>query len=152
MIYKAISLFLLSAVKFALAPASGFALGFSTNQVILITSIGGVTGVLFFYSLSGFFIKRALKSKKQKLEKAKLEGKIIENKSFTFKNKLIVKIKRKFGIWGIALITPAIISIPVGSILSARFYRRDKKTLSVLSLSVILWSVCLSLFFNIFTQ
>ncbi|MGY6560823.1 MAG: hypothetical protein ACXITV_01820 [Luteibaculaceae bacterium] len=150
MITKAISLFFLSAVKFALAPASGLALGFGLWQTILITTTGGVCGILFFYLLSDYFVRSSLERRAVKIQKALEAGKPNPVKFFSRKNRLIVKVKQKFGVLGIAAVTPAIISIPVGSILAARFFRHNKLTLVYLALSVFLWSLCLSLLLTIF--
>jgi membrane protein YqaA with SNARE-associated domain len=148
MVAKAISLFLLSATKFAFSPATGYAFGFSFWQVIVITSVGGVSGSLFFFYLSQYFTQLSINRKQKKIAKAKAQGKEVYTKVFTTKNKLIIKVKQKFGLFGLAAITPAIISIPVGAILAGRFYRKQKDATLMLTTSVLFWSVCLSLLFK----
>ena len=43
-------------------------------------------------------------------------------------NKFIVKLKRSIGIVGISFWAPFFLSIPVGSIVTAKFYGDDKRT------------------------
>ena len=63
---------------------------------------------------------------------------------FTWKNKLIVKVKRDYGLIGLAAITPIFLSIPLGTFLAARFFHDQKKVLTYLAASVVVWSVIVS--------
>ena len=81
---------------------------------------------------------------------SKLTGKLAKDKQpkkkrvFTWKNKLIVKVKREYGLIGLAALTPTILSIPVGTFLAARYFSDQKKVISYLAASVIVWSVIVS--------
>ena len=57
---------------------------------------------------------------------------------------MIVRVKRNQGLNGLAAITPVLISIPLGTILAARYFRHDKRALPVLFSSVLIWDVILS--------
>lgn len=48
--------------------------------------------------------------------------------------------------FGLALLTPSVISIPIGAVVSARFYRQDKLMLPMLLISTVLWCFVLTLF------
>ena len=63
---------------------------------------------------------------------------------FTWKNKMIVLTVRRFGLVGIALLTPTLLSIPVGTIIAARYFRNPRKVVGYLCASVVLWSLILS--------
>jgi hypothetical protein len=63
---------------------------------------------------------------------------------FTRTNKMIVKIKRRFGLAGIAFVTPCIISIPAGTLVAVAFYRKRKPILLYLFVSLLLWSIVLN--------
>ena len=52
----------------------------------------------------------------------------IQKKKFTRMNKFIVKIKGSLGIVGISFWAPFFLSIPIGSIVTAKFYGENKKT------------------------
>ena len=57
-------------------------------------------------------------------------------KKFTKINKLIVKIKRSIGIIGISFYAPLLLSIPVGSIIVAKFYGNEKKTFPLIIVGI----------------
>jgi len=145
----------LSGIKFIFAPALSIGLGFSYIQTIIITSVGGLTGVYFFYYLSDVTINFYYKNIYPYFSIAKklkpiyigvpaktypLRGK----KSFTFKNKTIVRTRKTFGIKGIAILTPIVLSIPLGVFLVNRYYGHDKKKFIYLGISVVLWSFLLT--------
>lgn len=132
---------LLSATKFMTAPITSLNIGFGYLETLLITTIGGVIGVIFFFYLSSILM----------IGISKLTGKFKRSTSkpkkkrvFTWKNKLIVKVKREYGLIGLAALTPTILSIPVGTFLAARYFADQKKVITYLSASVIVWSVIVS--------
>ncbi|MBL4585585.1 MAG: hypothetical protein JKX84_00800 [Flavobacteriales bacterium] len=59
-------------------------------------------------------------------------------------NKLIVKIKRDYGLIGLAAVTPILLSIPLGTFLAARYFDNKRKVLTYLCASVVVWSVIVS--------
>lgn len=62
-------------------------------------------------------------------------------KVFTKSNRRIIRIKKRFGIWGIALVTPLGLSMPVGTFIAERFYKDKKKVILVFSAAVLFWYV-----------
>ena len=52
-------------------------------------------------------------------------------------NKLIVKIKRTLGIYGVCLFAPLFFSIPGGTIISAKFYGKDKRTFLLILFGIV---------------
>ncbi len=136
---------LISAVKFVLAPFEAERYHFNFWKATFITSIGGWIGVFFFYYagvkflvwwqhgvalLKSFFIKKSIQSKKKKV--------------FTRSSRFIIRIKMRFGIIGIAFITPSLISIPIGSIVAANFYKKKKGVLLYFIISVFIWSLVIN--------
>ena len=66
---------------------------------------------------------------------------------FTKKNKFYVKLIRNYGLFGIAIFSPVLISIPVGSFLAARFFENQKTmALAIMCVAVLIWSVSISTF------
>ncbi len=132
------SVFFLSTVKFLLGVSAALAHNFSFWEFVLFTTSGGVTGVLFFYFFGTFLFsflrkKGFLKSKKEK-------------KKFSYKNRKIISIKNKYGPIGIAFLTPIVLSIPVGCIISSRYFSNNKLMLYYLIASVYFWGVALAFF------
>ncbi len=97
---------------------------------LLIPTIAGAwTSMGVFYFGSGFFMKRAAKKRRDAVAAAIAAGKPIPFKrKFTGINKFVVRIKMNIGIHAVTFIAPLILSIPIGSIVCAKFYRDHKYT------------------------
>ena len=59
-------------------------------------------------------------------------------------NKTIIKVKHLFGIWGLAFLTATFISIPIGSIICAKFYHHKKSSIFIIYLFVLINALLLS--------
>jgi hypothetical protein len=66
-------------------------------------------------------------------------------KIFTKFNRRVIRIKHRFGLVGIAILTPIFLSIPIGAFLAERFYKDKRKVIIYLSVSAIAW--CFILYF-----
>jgi uncharacterized membrane protein len=147
--WEIISVFLLSTVKFVFgAVPMALGLGFSFFEAVTVTSLGGIVGCTLFVLMSEKIVARLKKRREQRCR----EGKVHTGKKFTKKNKLIVRVKRRFGLIGIAFLTPLLLSIPIGCFLSVRYFKIKHKILIHMYLSVIFWSVSISslkLLFNV---
>lgn len=133
---------LFSSVKFLFAPTFVYSAGYTYSETIMITMIGGAIGVLlFFYGGRAFFdwFAKTFSSKKS-----------TNKKVVTKKNRLIVKIKNKYGVIGIAAVSPCLISIPIGAILASKYYRHDKRAIPTFMASVVFWSFTLTTITSIF--
>lgn len=133
------SLFFTSTVKFMFAPFvfSAPKLNLSYLEVYLTCSAGAIFSAAVFYFSADFFLKRARNKRHALSEKAKAEGKIlVHKKNFTRTNKLIVKIKKSVGIIGTSFWIPFFLSIPLGSIITAKFYGKQRKTFPLIVLGV----------------
>lgn len=142
---KWIGVFLLCAVKFVVgAPAAFLTLNLTFWEMVLFTSSGGIFGVFSFMFISSFLLNLInlivfrIKGKREP-QKEKPKKKI-----FTRKNRMYVKIIRKYGLPGLAFLTPTIISIPVGTFLAVRFFPNKLKVFVFLSSSVVLWALIIS--------
>jgi hypothetical protein len=136
-----LGLFLLSSVKFLFAPSSTIALGYDLYKTIIITFCGGSFGITIFYFL-GSKIATWWAAKR---------GKNKSKKVFTKNNRKLVKLKSKYGLMGICILTPGIISIPIGSLLAAKYFRNDKRTFPYLIASLFIWCIslsCISFYFK----
>jgi len=136
--YEIISVFLMSGIKFFAAPLLAKTFGFTFLETILVTTLGGVVGVFVFFNLGSRIVNffpsffKPINTKK---------------KIFTKKNKFYVKLVRNYGLFGIAIFSPILISIPIGSFLAARFFENQKtKALALMCAAVLIWSVGISTF------
>jgi len=71
-------------------------------------------------------------------------------KVFTSFNRRVIRIKHRFGLTGIAILTPIFLSIPIGAFLAERFYKDKKKVITYLSISAIFWCIVLYFIFLFF--
>ena len=106
-------------------------------EVYLTCSAGAIFSAAIFYFSAEYFLKRARNKRHANSEKAKAEGKVlIPKKNFTRTNKFIVKIKKSVGIIGTSFWIPFFLSIPLGSIITAKFYGKQKKTFPLIVLGI----------------
>ncbi|MCE3279424.1 MAG: hypothetical protein K0S44_1615 [Bacteroidetes bacterium] len=143
------SVFLLSTVKFVFgAVPMALGLGFSFFEAVFVTTLGGITGSTIFVLLSGKIVDYLKKRRAEKLAK----GEIKPKKAFTKKNKIIVWVKMRFGLLGIAFLTPFLLSIPLGCFLAVRYFDGKQRILIYMFTSVLFWSVSISSFKLLFND
>lgn len=128
---KYLSVIAISMLKFAGGPLTGLAIKLSWIE----TAICSVVGMMFTVSIivfSGDFIQKIFRKDKPK--------------KFTKMTRYGVKIRQKFGLVGIAFLTPILFTPPVGAALSMAF-RYDKKAILVqMLISAAAWAVVQTLF------
>ena len=67
-----------------------------------------------------------------------------KRKVFTPRNRRIIRLWRKFGLIGIATLTPVLFSIPIGTFIITRLEHNHKKILLYLFISITAWSFLLT--------
>ncbi|MDB2651817.1 pantoate--beta-alanine ligase [bacterium] len=78
-----------------------------------LSTLGGLVGVVFFVKFSESVLKLYFRFFPFKPNTKKKKG---------FKRAFAIKVARKYGLFGIALITPIFLSIPLGTFLALHFY------------------------------
>lgn len=132
-------LFVLSTFKFMFAPFVGVPMKLSFIETYLSCVTGAVVTATVFFFLSEYFMQRARNKQKQKREEAIKKGiPLPKTKHFSFMNKMVVKVKRTLGIYGICLWAPLFLSIPGGTIVSAKFFGRDKRAFPLILVGILL--------------
>ncbi len=137
--WEILSVFLLSTIKFVFGGvpmALGF--GFSYFESIVVTCLGGCTGVVLFVYTSDMLI--AFFKKRAELKRT-LNAHLPPKKKFTRTNKIIVKVKRRFGLFGFSILVPFLIPIPIGCFLAVRYFNDKQKIVRYLFVSIFIWSV-----------
>lgn len=113
---------------------------FGFAETVLWTNLGGLAGIYFFAFLSRKLIswwKKMFRRSRWYLRKNQQGIK----KVFTRKNRRIVRIKQNYGLFGIALITPLLLSIPVGVFLVVRYYKSSRTKFLYLISANLFWSI-----------
>ena len=173
--YKIILVILLSSVKFVAGPPFAYynnKYDFTFIETVSYCVIGGTLGVFIFtfFSKPLFAIWHFLKIKTKQLFKKKspfsdptadidtkleIHYEYIEKEEkdrllFTPKNRKLVRIWRKYGLAGIAFLTPVILSIPIGTIIANSLESNRKKVILYMFFSVLFWSVTMTSIFELF--
>ena len=114
---------------------------FKSNYLLALLSscTGAVFGTIIFTYLFAGILKWW-----DKLKEGMFSSKH-PKKIFTKFNRRVIRIKHRFGLTGIAILTPIFLSIPIGAFLAERFYKDKKKVIMYLSISAIAW--CFVLYF-----
>jgi hypothetical protein len=145
--YIAVALF--ASVKFLFSPFFAEGLKLNFMESLLSTMAGGAIGI-FVFGLIGELISASWKTLVVLLsstfsKKSKAEARVIASRKFTFMNRFIVRVKRRVGLFGIAFLSPCLISIPVGAIACMTFYSHQRpRAFLFLYLSLIFWTVVLN--------
>jgi len=133
------SLFFLSMIKFMFAPFGGKVAELSFFETYISCCSGAIVSAAIFYFSAGYFMKKAAERNKKKNDNLLSEGLPIPvNKRFTRTNKLVVKMKQVMGIIGVSFWVPFLFSIPLGSIITAKFYGHNRKTFSFIVIGILL--------------
>ena len=130
--------------KFAATfPVAIFAFKMSFFETLIYTNIGGFIGLIVFSLASKgiihifdfLFLDYIRRNRKPK-------------KIFTKRNRRIIKIKMRFGLPGIILLTHVLLSIPIGVFILTKYYGNKMKSYFYLTLGQIVWSVIFTFFYS----
>jgi hypothetical protein len=108
-IIKILTVMLWSGFKFVVGIATAMALGFTNFETFFLSIGGGMIGVVVYLYLWETIIKLIRKFFPKKPKPVKFSP---------LKRKLVVFIKR-YEVYGIALLTPVLFSMPIGTILAS---------------------------------
>ena len=160
-ILKLLHVYMLATVKYFLTFPYALIIGLDSEQAIIAVTIGGITGFIFFYYFSGFLIRYYKKHHEtvyctikhyiridicHMLEKQR-------QKPFSSKRKrTFVKLRAKYGLWGIIVMTPIVLSIPIGAFLLNKYYSRKKNVFAYMMISILGWAAVFSIILIIFPK
>lgn len=133
--------FLLGTFKFLFAASIVSVSSLTPLEIALSTFAGAFFSFNVFYWSAGFFMRRAREKKFEAIKK----GTYSPKRSFSKINRLMVKTKMsKSGFWIICTLAPIFLSIPIGTIIVAKFYHGWKWTYPTVTASIITWAFFLA--------
>lgn len=139
---------LIASVKFLIAPFEAERYQFSFWESFTVTTLGGVIGILAFYfagtKITGWWRRFTDLIKSVFLRRPLAEIRAIPRRNFTRMRRMIIWVKTRFGLAGIAFITPCLISIPIGTVIATDIFRKRKPVMLYLFASLIFWSLVLN--------
>jgi len=162
-ILKLLTVFFVASIKYFWATPYSFGMKLNEWETIFFMEAGGILGFLFFYYFFGFLFKE-LKLLwpivyhftpvlfKVRFEMWRKRRKIqqLNARKFTKRNKLIVRMRKRYGMWGLVVLSPIVLSIPVGALLGNKYFRHDHHFIPYMLLSIVIWGIVSVSFFSTF--
>jgi hypothetical protein len=151
--WKVVQVILLSSVKFAAGPPFAYFGGeqaLSTGETFFYCLCGGLIGVLIFTYVSAPILRaekilvRTIRTFVGKKPETQSKRKLI----FTRRNRRVVGIWMKYGLAGIAFLTPVLLSIPIGTLIANSLVHNKRKILLFMFISLVFWSIALTTVFS----
>jgi hypothetical protein len=147
---KEILIILSSTWKFAATfPVAVMIMKMSFIETLIFTNLGGILGVIIFVFISKLIIKAWNKYffSRRKIS-AENAGESNNKKTFTKKNKRIIILKKKYGLPGIVILNPVILSIPVSAFLISKYYGKKFRNYCWLIVGQLTWSLVYTYFYT----
>jgi len=163
LILKYINVMLIASVKFFWATPYAYLFHLNQIEAFVLIELGGIFGFLFFYYLFSFLLKelkliwpavyyitpRIFKVRFEQWLDSRRYARLTANK-FTRRNKMIVRIRQKTGMLGIVILTPVVLSIPVGAFLGTKYFHHKSSFIPWTLLSIFIWGIISILAFGLF--
>ncbi|MBK7148438.1 MAG: hypothetical protein IPH78_06345 [Bacteroidetes bacterium] len=135
---KSVIVFFGSIIKFSMgtftAMEAELGIGGSLANIM-----GGILGIVLFTYLGSFIQDYMVRTYPNKF-----------GKKFTRSNRFLIKVKQRFGLGGIAALTPILLSIPVGVFFALALTHDKKKILVSMIMSMLFWATVIALPYYLF--
>lgn len=161
-VLKIIQVFLLASVKYVFTFPIALLIGLNLKQTLISVTLGGLVGFFFFYHFTGFAIKN-IHHVKTFLRKyiplsvrlwyrnlAMRRRRLTGERVFSKRNRFIARFRAKFGLPGIVILSPIVLSIPFGAFLLHKYYSKNKLAKPFMVLSILSWTAVFVAFTLIF--
>ncbi|SNS96246.1 hypothetical protein SAMN05421640_1792 [Ekhidna lutea] len=129
---KYFTVYFLSGLKFVFGPTFGVANNLPVPAIIILTALGMMT-TIYLFTFFGDEIRRFFARFRKK------------KRIFSKKSRRFVRIWRKFGLKGMCLLTPLILTPPGGGLLVNLLGSKKKIILKWMWISALLWSTIITL-------
>lgn len=130
--YKWLIVALSSAVKFIGGPVSGLALSLTWFETVVFTVVGAMISIVTV-AWGGTQVREFIKTRISK-----------PKKKFTQKNRIIIKAWGKYGLWGVAFLTPLLLTPIGGTLIAVSFGESVQKIFLFMLVSVVAWGVIIT--------
>lgn len=153
-ILKLLNVSFVASIKYFWSTPYAFILNLNVLETFLSIEIGGIIGFLLYYYFFRFLLKEltllwpvvynftpALFKVRFELWRARRRQKLLTRRKFTYMNKFIVRIRKRYGMWGIIVLSPVILSIPFGALLGTKYFPHRQGFIPYMILSISIWGV-----------
>lgn len=131
-ILKAIPVYFSSMLKFIFGPIGGYAAGLNLITTILVT-VGGMMTIVILFAFFGDFMRTKV-----------LDRFFPKRKRFSVRNRRIVTIWKKYGLLGVAALTPVLLTPIGGALVAVSVGTPRNKLILYMFVSASVWSVVFS--------
>ena len=131
-ILKAIPVYFSSMLKFIFGPLGGYAIGLRLVTTIL-TTVAGMMTVVFLFTYAGIWLREKV-----------IPRFFGRQKKFSQRSRKFVRIWKKYGLVGVAALTPIFLTPIGGSILAVSSGSPKEKIILFMFISASIWSVIFS--------
>jgi hypothetical protein len=135
---RAVPVYFSCMLKFFFGPLGGYAAGLTLLTTIL-TTVAGMMTVVVVFAYFGTFIRDKIAARfmsKQKL--------------FSPKNRRLVRIWKRFGIFGVAILTPVLFTPIIGAAIAVSFGVPRHTVILHMFISASFWAVLISVIVYVF--
>lgn len=131
LLLKILTVLFWSAIKYIVGISFAIGFGFNQIEILLYTVLGGMMGVVVYLYLWEFILHTYYKYFPKKIKPIKFSK---------WKRRLVVFI-RKYEVWGVALLTPIILTPPVGTILASTIETNKWRIKLIMFFSFCFWTL-----------
>jgi hypothetical protein len=131
-ILKAVPVYFSSMLKFIFGPLGGFAAGLELVTTILVT-VAGMMTVVFSFTYAGTWLREKV-----------IHRFFGKRKIFSQNSRKFVRIWKKYGLVGVALLTPVLLTPIGGTLLAVSSGSPKEKIIIFMFVSASVWSILLS--------
>lgn len=158
---KYLNVIVIASIKFFWATPYAYLFRLNQIETFVMIQLGGLLGFLFFYYFFSFLLKELkliwpliyyvtppiFKVRFEQWRDTRRYRRLTANK-FTRTNKLIVNIRRRYGMMGIVLLTPILLSIPLGALIGTKYFHHHRGFIPSMLLSIFSWGIVSVLLFG----
>ncbi len=158
---KITQVFFLAMIKYFYAPLYGVAIGMGFWENFFALIAGGTLAFTIYYYFSELVIiysrhlnpylkKITPKSWQRAVVRRKIRRKIKRqnHRKFTWRTKFVVKLRKGYGMWGIILLTPVLLSLPIGAFLLRKYYHNNRFSFLYIILSIVVEGFILCIIYS----
>ncbi|GAA4826171.1 hypothetical protein [Algivirga pacifica] len=131
---KYLLIIFISMFKFVIGPVTAYAVGLRFMESVTLSALGMM--------ITAFILAYAGKPMRNKISRTFFSRK--KRKLFSRRNRRLVKIWRKYGMFGVAMLTPLLLTPPGGAMVAVSFGEKKSRIIFYMLISAITWSILIN--------
>ncbi len=138
-IFSNLAILVVSAIKFGVVATTVVAANLGVSGTVS-NMLGGIAGIFLFAHIDGIAQDWLIKKYPNRF-----------GKKFSRRTRFLARVKKHFGLGGIAFLTPVLLSIPVGVFFAMDLTTDKKKVIYYMIISCIFWGALLYVPYYVFS-